>query len=85
MSTTWWAQSIQSESNWAQFDKAVDDVQWVINQIIDLLKAILAPLAPLPSGTSQAPIPSLGATWMSCADGKRQPRPSCRLLEAGGG
>ena len=65
MLTTWWAQSIESESNWAQFDKAVDDVQWVVDQIIDLLKAILAPLAPPPSGTSQVPIPSLGATWMS--------------------
>ena len=84
MLTTWWAFSIKSEEEWALFDDAVGDVQWVIDQVIDWIKAIPAPTPPQPSGASQKPAKVLSTTWMSHSDGKRQPKPSRRLLEAEG-
>ena len=82
MSTTWWAASIRSEEEWASFDDAVDDLHWVIEQVIAHLKTIPAPLPP--PETSKKPPPSSGVAWMSRTEGKRQARPSRRLLEASG-
>jgi len=84
MSTTWWAASIKSEKDRAEFDEAVDDVRWVIDQIIDSLKALpaSAPSAPEESSRKRPSSPDIG--WMARADGKRKPRPSRRLLEGGG-
>jgi len=84
MSTTWWAFSVQSEKEWAEFNKAVDDIQWVIDQVTDSLKALPAPAppAPAPSKTSQKPKTSLGTALITRGEGKRQPKPTRRLLEA---
>ena len=81
MSTTWWALSIKSEEEWALFDDAMGDVQWVIDQVIDWIKAMPVPTSPQPS-PPRKPGGFSGATWMSRSDGKRQPKPSRRLLEA---
>ena len=85
VSTAWWASSIQSEADWVAFDEAVDDVRWVIDQVISALNALPAPAPPPPytqSDTSKEQLP--GATWMARTSGKRQPKPSRRLLESGG-
>ena len=81
MSTTWWAASIMSEQDWAEFDKAVDDIHWVIDQILDSLQTLPAST---PSETSQDIPSSPHIGWMACTDRKRQPRPTARLLEGGG-
>ena len=81
MSTTWWASSIESEEDWVLFDAAVDDVRWFIDQVSDHLKGLPAP-APHPP--PENPQKADGANWMSRAGGKRKPKPSRRLLEAGG-
>jgi len=86
ISNVWRASSIQSEDDWAKFNEAVEDIQWVISQVIDLLKALPAPMPLAPPTHSNAPqksIPVPGATWMNRANGKRQPKPSLRLMEAG--
>ena len=82
ISTAWWASSIQSEDNWAQFDDAVDDIRWVIEQTIEWLKALPAPTLPAPPETSQKPALSSDVTWFSREDGKRKVKPLHRLLEA---
>ena len=87
ISTTWWASSIQSEADWISFDEAVDDIRWVIDQVITTLSALPAPTPPAPrtrANASQESAPAPGATWMARSSGKRQPKPSRRLLEAGG-
>ena len=53
--TMWWAASIISGQDWVKFNKAVDDVHWVIGQILELLKALPVPMLPLPPRTSQDP------------------------------
>ena len=84
MSTTWWASSIQSAKDWAGFDEAVEDIQWVLDQVISSLEAIPAPTPNTNRATSREPMPIPGATWMTREGGKRQPKPSRRLLEAAG-
>ena len=85
MSTTWWAASLKPTDDQAIFDEAVDDVRWVIEQILEPLEA------PAPGATEAAkdPSPPQGvqeptskATWQTRGDGKRQSKPSRRLLEA---
>ena len=87
-STVLWVYSIQSEEEWVEFDKAVDDVEWVINQVMESLKALQASTPPVPLAQ---PAPGKDAekskpevTWMVRATGKRQPKPSRKLLEAVG-
>ena len=60
MSTAWWASSIKSKKDWAWFDKAVEDVQWVIDQAIDSLEVLLAPAPPASPNATQEPPPILG-------------------------
>jgi len=86
LSTAWWASSIQSEDDWVHFDEAVEDIQWLIGQVIDSLKVIAAPVPPAPPtrfNPPQGSVPVPGASWMTRADGKRKPKPSRRLLEGG--
>jgi len=85
ISTAWWASSIQSENDWAEFDEAVEDIQWVIGRAIDCLEVLPPPAPPAPtrSKAPQESVPVPGATWMTRASGKRQPKPSRRLLEGG--
>jgi hypothetical protein len=82
MSTTWWAYSIKSEEEWREFDEAVEDVEWVIGQVAHSLKALQGLIPPTQPAPSKKPKPS--ASWMVRDTAKRQPKPSRRLLEAGG-
>ena len=69
-----------------RFDEAVDDVKWVIEQVVDSLVKLEASRPPtrvVAPKKSQRPDP--GATWMTRETGKRQPKPSRKLLESGGG
>ena len=86
MSTALWACSIRSEKEWAEFDEAVADVEWVINQVIDSLQVLQAS-TPLPPAKEPAPSkasqkPKSNITWLARPSGKRQPKPSRKLLEA---
>jgi len=86
ISTAWWASSIRSEKDWAEFDEAVEDIQWVINQATNSLELLPAHTLPPPltrSNTPQESAPTPAAAWMTRADGKRQPKPSRRMLEGG--
>ena len=84
MSTTWWAASITSEQDWVEFDEAVDDVHWVVDQILDLLENLPAPTPPSLSEISQNLPSSSRAGWMARTDGKRQLKSTELLLEGGG-
>jgi hypothetical protein len=83
MSTTWWLPSLKSVDDKHLFDEAVDDVRWVIEQTLNPPPGSDNPnttqnLTPLSS--TPKPVPS-AATWLAHADGKRQAKPSRRLLE----
>ena len=83
LSTAWWAYSVRSEKEWAEFDEAVEDVAWVIGQVIGSVKALQASqpdLQPAPSKTPQQPASSIA--WMARETGKCQPKVSRKLLEA---
>src|ERR1700743_188298 len=85
LSTAWWAYSVRSEKEWAEFDEAGEDVGWVIGQVIGSVKALQASrpdLRPAPSKTPQQPASSVA--WMARETGKRQPKVSRKLLEASG-
>lgn len=88
ISTTWWAYSIRSKEEWVEFDKAVEDLEWVINQVTDSLKALQAsqpPAPPVQIATRDDPQKSKqGVAWMTRAAGKRQPKLTRKLLELGG-
>ena len=87
VSTALWAYSIQSEEEWVEFDKAVDDVEWVIGQVTESLKALqesTPPALPAQSAPSENPQKSKPVSWMVRATGKRQPKPSRKLREGGG-
>jgi len=84
MSTAWWASSIQSAKDWVEFDEAVEDVQWVLDQLITSFETLPAPAPPTRSDIPKVPVPAQGATWMARESGKCQPKPSRRLLEGGG-
>ena len=83
MSTTWWASSVQSAKDWVEFDEAVEDIQWVIDQVVTSVEALPSAMPPMRSVTPQELVPAQGATWMVREGGKRQSKPSRRLLEAG--
>ena len=74
ISTALWAHSIRSEEEWTIFDEAVDDVNWVIGQITDSLKAPAGPAlesmppAPTPPAPAKKSPPSV--SWMNCSTGK---------------
>jgi len=84
LSTAWWAYSIRSEKEWAEFDEAVDDLKWVIGQVTVSLMALqtsrpsIQPVSPKKTPESSVP-------WMTREAGKRQPKPSRKLVEARGG
>lgn len=78
MSTAWWASAVRSEDDWAKFDEAVDDIQWVISQVAGSSAGppALAQLAP--PKTPQEPEPSKGRGARS--EGKRQTKMPTRYL-----
>ena len=81
MSTTWWVASLKPTDNRGTFDEAVEDIKWVIEQMIEPL------LLPAPGTTEVAQVPPPAqcpaptATWQAREDGKRQSKPSLKLLE----
>jgi len=84
MSTTWWAASLKPTDHRGTFDEAVDDIRWVIDQILEsnpapVPGAMEATVNPSPHAV-QKPTPT--ATWQERGDGKRKSKPSQRLLEA---
>jgi len=84
MSTTWWASSIKSAEDWAKFDEAMEDIQWVVDRMAAASQeALPVPPPPVPPTPSQEPMPAQGAPWMAREGGKRQPKPSRRMLEGG--
>ena len=85
VSTAWWAYSIKSEEEWVKFDEAVDDVKWVIEQVTGSLTELGASRPPTRVvAPKKSQKPNSSATWMTRETGKRQPKPSRKLLEAGG-
>jgi hypothetical protein len=82
VSTAWWAFSIRSEEEWVEFDKAVDDIKWVIDQVTESYKVLQASKPPAPPAPAPSQKPQPEVPWMARATGKRQPKPSRKLLEA---
>jgi len=83
MSTTWWAASLKPTDDRGMLDEAISDVRWVIEQILAPPPAPSTPnitqgLSPTPGIQEPAPVT---ATWLMRPDGKRQPKPSRKLLE----
>jgi len=85
MSTTWWAASLKPTDNRDVFDEAVDDIRWVIEQILEPLEKP----APVTTEAAKDPSPPQGvqksiptATWQARGDGKCQSKPSLRLRES---
>jgi hypothetical protein len=85
LSTALWAYSIRSEEEWVLFDEAVNDVKWVIDQVIISLKALQAPppIARLETSRDPEGVKS-NVTWMVRDTSKRQPKLSRKLLESAG-
>ena len=85
VSTTWWAASLKPTDLRDTFDEAVEDMRWVIEQLIESS----LPPAPGVADIARGPLPPQGpreptstATWQARGDGKRKSRPSRKLLEA---
>lgn len=78
LSTAWWAYSIVSERDWVEFDEVVDDIQWVIDNVLGSLKALPPPVLPVPPKAPQKPKSSQGG--VARADGKRKTRLPPRYL-----
>ena len=84
MSTAWWAASLQPTDDRGTFEEAVDDLRWVIEGILDPLpvpRTQGAPQSPTPLPGSGKPV-STAATWQARRDGKRQSKPTRKLLES---
>ena len=95
MATCWWAQAVASAEDFALFEEAIDDVHWVIQELIRVGSLPLAPNEPQPAPLAsnepqQAPpasdepnlVPS--ASWthtFSRVDGKRAVKPSQRVRD----
>ena len=89
ISTAFWATSIQSVDDWVEFDRAVDDIAWVINQILGAVEKLLPIAQPMPPNTppdaSQEQAPSKGGEWMIRETGKRTVKPSRKMKAVLGG
>lgn len=77
MSTTWWAFSIKSPEERHAFEEAVDDVRWVLEELLKLHSTSNTPDPLPPPGPPNAPIST--ATWLTRSAGKRQSKPSYKL------
>lgn len=81
MSTTWWALALKSPSDRHTFDEAVDNIRWVIEQVLG------EPPTPTNAVQDPAPAPLQVANppkvaWMARGEGIRKPKPSRALLES---
>jgi hypothetical protein len=81
MSTTWWALSLKSANDQRIFGEAVDDIHWVVKQVLkqsfSTTNTTQDP-SPEPSPTNAPPM----VTWMTRTEGKRRPKPSRALLQS---
>ena len=78
MSTTWWATSIKSEDDWAEFDAVVDDLKWVIDRITEALPAHTPSETP---DTPDTPEPVELPNYLVRGAGKRKTKPTAWILE----
>ena len=77
MSTTWWASSIESPEDRRAFEEAVDDLRWVLEQLLRLHSTSNAPDPPPPPAGPEI-LPS-NAPWLVRPPGKRQSKPSYKV------
>ena len=84
MSTTWWASSLKPTDDRHPFEEAVDDIRWVIKQILKSL-----PASGTANTTHDTPPPAdaqksmpAAAKWSVRPGGKRQPKLTHKLLES---
>lgn len=78
MAISWWAQAVESTKDFMQFEEAVDDIHWVIQQLADVH-------SPPSASKKPQPRPPTSASWAntySRSDGKRTVRPSQRVRDA---
>ena len=83
MSTAWWAISIKSTNTDEQgaFNEAVDNVQWVIKQVLKLSPSNSdATEDSLSLPVTPTPVPAI--FWLICPVDKHQSKPSRRMREA---
>ena len=83
MTMCWWAKALESTDDFIQFEEAVDDIHWVINQFADAHSPPSASDEPQPPPSASRPPPS--ASWphtFSRSDGKRAVKPSQRVRDA---
>jgi len=76
MAISWWAQAIVSAEDFVLFEEAVDDIHWVIQQLIHTHSS--------PS-VSEKPQPPMSKSWASTFtrdNGKRAVKPSQRVRDA---
>jgi hypothetical protein len=81
ISTAFWASSIESADDWADFDRAVDDVTWVISQIMDVIEKLPPVPQPAPPEAPKQQAPSKGGKWMVRGAEKRVVKPSRKMKE----
>ena len=85
VSTTWWATSLKSAGDRGAFDEAVDDIRWVLEQLLESVPSpntLNVPLSP-PLTPTEKPVPTAAAaTWQARSGGKRQSKPTRKLLES---
>ena len=80
LSTAWWATSVKSTEEWHAFNDVVDDVWWVLKNILKLSPGPSSPnITQVPPVNQQpAPIPPC---YMH-AQGEHQLKLSCQAREA---
>lgn len=83
MSTTWWASSLELAADKSVFNEAMDDIKWVIDQImepppISITPGVIAQEPSSPSGTQHVATPAI--PWFVRTEGKRRPKPTRKLL-----
>ena len=79
MLMTWWATCLKSAEESSAFNETVADVHWVLEQLIKSYLVNSTPDPPPPSTTVQKPISK--ANRLVRPSGKRQPKPSYKVLE----
>ena len=75
MATCWWAQAVESAEDFMLFEEVIDDIHWVVQQLIHT--------HPSPS-TVDTPQPPPSTSWartFSRGDGKRKVKPSQRVRD----
>jgi len=82
MSTTWWATSLESAEDRYLFDEAVDDIRWVIMQVLESLPAPSTPEVPhdIPPPPETCKSIPAAASWFVRPEGKRQSKLTRKLL-----